>query len=574
MERIRQPEVQNRRKYASDDPEKQKVRNEKRKAKQNLQRGRIEYYYKDDADKITLQNKMDKIKLFMGEGSFNKVSSFELLHRVMDYFILCCLPEEENQPVALPQEDPSSYQYINEEQAKDENMFVCTEFSIQQLVHLIQHHSQMCSSPLKLSFSNMLHHVSQANLACAVEQPHHLKWVSSPHTKNGKFVANLRMAHGFLSSGMLPNQYQKFTQAANIGVLGEKYIGGLQKNYSKVVEAETTASVQDALLEEIASTAMTVETDEEVFDGIGIVTDARHCWRKNAKFSDVVCMGEKTHKVLKVETISRMEDPCSQRHELAGVRKIYDYFDKEDCPVKLHAHDRNNSITKFVKEQRSPTENALDTWHMTKNIAKISKKITTGRKELLGKTWHPELSDKAASIKTHVYWCMKNCKGNYTKLRKSILNLVKHYQGNHLNCFETSRCRGSDANLSPYEPSKCEITAKEAENILINFLKKLPVYKKAKEYRYCADTHYVESFNNCLLQYHDKRIVFGRDTYSLRINLSILDWNENVNRVSTSKREIEDAMNPRRKSAITVKKAKTFNFKDKIYRSWIKNIYH
>jgi CRISPR/Cas system-associated endonuclease Cas3-HD len=36
-------------------------------------------------------------------------------------------------------------------------------------------------------------------------------------------------------------------------------------------------------------------------------------------------------------------------------------------------------------------------------------KIGKGSEEYQeGKTWHPELSDKAENVKTHVYWSMKN----------------------------------------------------------------------------------------------------------------------------------------------------------------------
>ena len=36
-----------------------------------------------------------------------------------------------------------------------------------------------------------------------------------------------------------------------------------------------------------------------------------------------------------------------------------------------------------------------------------------------GITWHEELKDKAASIKTHVYYAMKTCHGSLDSLRKS-----------------------------------------------------------------------------------------------------------------------------------------------------------
>ena len=104
------------------------------------------------------------------------------------------------------------------------------------------------------------------------------------------------------------------------------------------------------------------------------MTDARHCWRRNAQFSDIVCKGDLSHKVLGVETISKDEDPCSQCHELAGVDKIYKYLDENDCPVLIYAHDNNSSVAKYVRE-RGDTENANDTWHLTKGIEKGAKKI-------------------------------------------------------------------------------------------------------------------------------------------------------------------------------------------------------
>ena len=67
---------------------------------------------------------------------------------------------------------------------------------------------------------------------------------------------------------------------------------------------------------------MTSAQKEDDLTGITILTDARHCWRKNAKFSDVVCIGNATHKVLKISTITKENDPSSQRHELIGVKKI------------------------------------------------------------------------------------------------------------------------------------------------------------------------------------------------------------------------------------------------------------
>jgi hypothetical protein len=68
------------------------------------------------------------------------------------------------------------------------------------------------------------------------------------------------------------------------------------------------------LLEEVAS--------YEDFETIDIMTDARHEWRKNAKDTSVVAIGEKTHKVLKCEHVTKTDDLVTQRHEKIGTERM------------------------------------------------------------------------------------------------------------------------------------------------------------------------------------------------------------------------------------------------------------
>ena len=104
-------------------------------------------------------------------------------------------------------------------------------------------------------------------------------------------------------------------------------------------------------------------------------------------------------------------------------------------------------------------------------------------------------------------------------------------------------------------------------------MRKLPVYKDADSYRFCIDTHYVESFNNALLQYHDKHIVFGLQNYQLRIHLAILDWNEHVDRDATSEKYEEDPTRPRRKADTKVLCTKTYEFRNTIWQKWMETFY-
>ena len=271
------------------------------------------------------------------------------------------------------------------------------------------------------------------------------------------------------------------------------------------------------------------------------------------------CIGADIHKVILHEHVTKKDSPSTQKHELIGTKRSYDYFDQRQngsgLNIRLHCHDKNASVNRLIYTEREDTTSTNDNWHSTKNVAKELKCIRSGLKYKEDITWHHQLGDKASSIKTHIYWAMKNCCENPEKLRGNILNIISLYKDDHTKCHETSRCR-TDVN---YEISKKKLDDPKAEHILDRALTRLQVYRNAEDYIYCMDTFYVESFNNGVLQYHDKQITFSDSTYLFRIQLGIIDWNENVGRPATSTRVSEDICS-RRKSNTKVLIRKTYNW--------------
>lgn len=546
------------RKYFSDSKEEKKKRNIKRKEVGRALRGQIEFSCSTEKEKGDIFEKIDVIKNSLGNGSAAKVSNRYILNEILDFYIEKNLQSldlrRNNGPGSETCIKTPSYQYCNKGDV-NEDLFLCTKSAISNLTSRINEHDTACNRPLNDEQIERFGHCSVVTLTC-----HSFRWSSSPRIEGGHFLANLRIAHGMVASGILPNQYQRFCDGGKFGKLSESSLDKLCDSYSKVVDRLARESESATLLEEIASGDL---------EGIDILTDARHCWRKNAKFSDVLCLGDITHKVLRVETISKVDDPCTQRHELIGIQRIYNYFDGQDCPVNVHCHDSNASVSKFIKTNRHPTVSTLDTWHATKNLSKTMSKITRGPKKLSGISWHPELADKAASVKTHVYHSMKNSHGDASALQKNILNIIRHYKNDHEHCFPEARCK-SDEN---YISSKDLITTPAAEVLLEKSLKMLPPYRKPEDYVHCKDTHYVESFNNSLLQYHDKRIAFGKKAYHLRTDLSILDWNEHVGRPVTSLRFEENALCLRKNSGQRVLVKKNYSFRENIWDRWMSFFY-
>jgi len=59
-------------------------------------------------------------------------------------------------------------------------------------------------------------------------------------------------------------------------------------------------------------------------------------------------------------------------------------------------------LFRMCRKNDHQPKNANDTWHETKGIVKQAKNIVSGPKNMKGKTWHEELSDKVAPIKTYI----------------------------------------------------------------------------------------------------------------------------------------------------------------------------
>ena len=279
----------------------------------------------------------------------------------------------------------------------------------------------------------------------------------------------------------------------------------------------------------------------------------------------MVTIGYLNHRVINHQHITKDDERSSQKHEAVGTERMYADMQRQNVTVLAHAHDRNETISNIIARQVGPTDN-LDTWHASKEVKKSMAKVSKGALKNIGITWHPQLADKVAGVKTHTYYAMKNCAGNADALRASLGNVVEHYQNNHINCPPTSRCKTDN----PYVPSRLIVTENIAITLLRNAIQGLFMYKNPQKYTNCMDTHYVESFNNAILVYTDKRVHFGKTVYLMRINLAIMDWNENVDREVSSLRNYVRARNPNSQTPTRILKPKTYRFVEQIWQSFVR----
>ncbi|CAH3172680.1 unnamed protein product, partial [Porites lobata] len=89
----------------------------------------------------------------------------------------------------------------------------------------------------------------------------------------------------------------------------------------------------------------------------------------------------------------------------------------------------------------------------------------------------------------------------------------------------------------------------------------------------CRDTYWIESLHLVMLIYAPKRIHFTRaDTYEMRIQLAILDWNENVMREASSMQYYQTSRQPDRIAPHRVLTEKTFHFKEEIWATFFSSL--
>ncbi len=162
-------------------------------------------------------------------------------------------------------------------------------------------------------------------------------------------------------------------------------------------------------------------------------------------------------------------------------------------------------INKIVKDTQPDTINQNDPWYQA--FEKEMIKITNN-----GVTWHEELFDKGPSFKTHNHFGIRNCDKDPEIIRCHLLNIAEHYINNHPKC-----CCCTDPN---YMLSRVIIKSKSAEQILKKAIRQ-SLYKTAEDYYLDIDTFYVESFNNILNMFQDKRISFFDEEYARSSNIGM-----------------------------------------------------
>eukprot|EP00731_Ephydatia_muelleri_P009728 Em0005g314a len=342
-----------------------------------------------------------------------------------------------------------------------------------------------------------------------------------------------------------------------MGVVKHKYISSVYLNqlYQQVVTDVAEESMK-------AAVERVKESPHHAKSGEWVITDARHDSTSNAYHSTVPCLAGSTHRIVGISTLSRQQHRVAQTREVACTKIVLPQVIARGLNITEVAHDYQATIKLYVRQLGMV--NSYDTWHGTKNVAKQLRHICAGTVRTRDRTWFTELSDKARCTKVHLYWCMRNCGGNPVRLRAMIMNISKHFQGDHQSCSSESPCQQPG-----YVPKRKPLTMPAAISAYEAALRKTLIYKNADSCHLCRDTYWVESFNHQLLTYLPKRIHFHTKTFEMRMNLAVMDWNENCQRMATSHHEYTDVRRPDHHSTYNVLVKKTYRFVNNIWSMYV-----
>jgi hypothetical protein len=471
----------------------------------------------DNDVKEKLLHKLQQVRRIMNGNRSRPVNNGDILEHVLDAWL------QNNGSTNKKKGTEDNYrQKTTTDLSPDKctpDMYIISQDALKNLLGVAQSHSQQCTDTLTFTKIHYIGHVAVCKLKCRQQKHHQYWWSSSPKLPNQKYLVNERVGHAVFCSGMLPVSYERFSKGAGIGCISTRRRNAQFQDYRQSIHEEYTDSVEMALQLE-----MGMYNIDDTWQGIDVASDARHGWRKNAKDTSVVVIGDQSHRVLQHIHITKADDHCTQRHEKLGTERMYEYFEQKGVSVRTHAHDRNMSINKYVRDNQVLTTNQNDPWHCIKSLKTAVKGIGSGPQYLRGKTWHSQLEDKWEPVATHAYWAIKHCNQDPEFLQQILLNTVDHYKNNHTGCDSGSRCRRDPK----YEPSRKVISDPTAEKLLHNVIEKSTLYLSAEDYALGKETYFVESFNNVMNIFHDKRIAFGDAQYLARSEIAVCHWNENV----------------------------------------------
>jgi hypothetical protein len=176
--------------------------------------GKVNFSCESVEEREHIYNLASQVKDTIGDGNPNRVSKKDMLNEVFNFYLRNNTSQENfDEPGDYIPFADTSFTKCDEKEDTSQHLFIASTSAIDHLIRRITNHRILCNSLVKIKTCKLLGHVAYCKLQC--DNKHDISWSSSPYIGD-KYLGNLRMAHGYYVSGILPNQYQRFCQAASI----------------------------------------------------------------------------------------------------------------------------------------------------------------------------------------------------------------------------------------------------------------------------------------------------------------------------------------------------------------------
>ena len=192
--------------------------------------------------KSRVKRKIDIMKEKLTHSLQQKVNNCYVLEQAVDYWIAG------NAEVRTPPTASVSSKQAIEVHEATQKLCITANSSVTKLLALVEDHGRYCSSRLKVTTSLQKGHVTLFKLQCRRmgRSKHKYWWSSSPKLPGNKYLANERVMHGLLFSGMRPSHYRRFCEGSRIGCIDSRKCHQFVKDSEDVIKSSYEESLNDS----------------------------------------------------------------------------------------------------------------------------------------------------------------------------------------------------------------------------------------------------------------------------------------------------------------------------------------
>ncbi|XP_044127428.1 uncharacterized protein LOC122921497 [Bufo gargarizans] len=348
---------------------------------------------------------------------------------------------------------------------------------------------------------------------CARNHRQHL-WQSQPKIGNVP-VGNLLLSSAILCSGSSYLKTERFLNLLGVLHLDKSTYYTNQETYLYPALNQIWEDEQQRLFAQVGNMPVCVAGDG--------LCDSRG---RKAKYCVYSLMDVHSKKILMYNV-----EQLQPGYTSVGLRKIacnraIQFLIDSYVNVQMLCTGRHAGIRKIMKEKFGGIIHKFDIWHLAKAIGK--KLLLASRKRNCS-----ELANWVIPIKTHLWWCATTCEENTDLLVEKWNSLIHHVINDHSWNFagQYKSCAHHELSDTVNRRRKWiradSIAHKNLKQIVLN--RKLQ--KDLRHLSYFCHPGEFEVFHSAVQKYRPKRIVFGVDEMIARIQLSVLDYNNNVHRV-------------------------------------------